>query len=447
MAGYPRNTINSLIKSDESSNESNSEEYSDEETLIQLPNIPHPSVVDKDIEKVLSQSLQAININSELINSNLNNSYCANQNPEIHLNQLNFPIENTSNKMPLSNSDITELCKTLPHFSPGDNLTTFIKSVSDLLEFFESQEPSDIQKYIIGANLKSKLLGEARDLINLQNSSNWPEIKECLLKKYGDRRSEEILLTELSNTLQLKTDSYNDYYHKISKALNDLNLHVSLHETNDAIIEFKTKFFSNHALRVFVSGIREPYSTHLFHFELENIDEALQKCISLDNHNKQRNYMMYQIDKKEYKNNNSPAQISKVVLPHKNLAFGGNINKPLPARNAFSNGQVFGQRPAFSPNNQNQHWKQNQPNKKPFIRPSNFNYQPYQPNQQKFNNFTPQPMSTQTITRQHHNVELNADEQNVDEEIYEEEDYCEEPQPSTSYEPGEETQENDTFFQ
>lgn len=208
--------------------------------------------------------------------------------------QVNSQENNSNiNKMPLSNTDINNLCNTLPEFKPEDNLSTFIKSVDNLILFFNQQTVDATQIYIINTHIISKVKNEARDFLNLHNKTTWDEVKPLLLQKYGDRRTEEILLTQLNTTVQKRSESYDDYYNRITVALNDLLQHVSLHENNAQAVEFKASFFRKQALRTFCTGINNPYCDHLSHFELNSLDEALQKCIALDNHKQQQQYMSY----------------------------------------------------------------------------------------------------------------------------------------------------------
>ncbi|XP_050516265.1 putative uncharacterized protein DDB_G0279653 [Diabrotica virgifera virgifera] len=340
--------------------------------------------------------------------------------------------------MPITNADISSLCVTLPEFTAGQNLSTFIKSVDNLLIFLQQQNTTAPQEFIINAHILSRIKGEPRDYLNYSNKTNWTDVRPALLTKYGDRRSEEILVTQLTTTVQKASESYDDYHHRIIDNLNDLLQHISLHNTPENL-NFKTPYFRKLALKTFCTGLNNPYCEHLSHFQLDSLDEALQKCIALDNHKNQVSYMNFlksqQKTEKPKTNNSFPT------------AFKSNFNARAP--NNFSNNQFrpyaqnisnfSNQRNQFIPQNPNFHNNNSRP---AFTSNNSNNYRnnfannrtPYRSpmlRHQQIN--TPTPMSgvqsintetrPMTISTQNFNVETDyynephTQHNNVDEEF------------------------------
>ncbi|KAK9702548.1 hypothetical protein QE152_g29915 [Popillia japonica] len=57
-------------------------------------------------------------------------------------------------------------------------------------------------------NIKSKFVGEASDIVITSLYSKWTDVKEALLNKFGDPRSEELLVNDLVTYYQLDLATY-----------------------------------------------------------------------------------------------------------------------------------------------------------------------------------------------------------------------------------------------
>ena len=55
----------------------------------------------------------------------------------------------------------------------------------------------------------------------------------------------------------------------------------------------KISFYENVAKNTFINGIKEPYHSFLTHFELNDIEDCLNKCRRHDNHEQQANFLSY----------------------------------------------------------------------------------------------------------------------------------------------------------
>lgn len=94
------------------------------------------------------------------------------------------------------------LINTLPEYSPGENLPLFISKVDRLIQITSSLSQSPLQNYIILQGIHSKIRGEAANFISYFNCETWDTTKQVLLSKYGDQRSEQVLLNELDSLSQ-----------------------------------------------------------------------------------------------------------------------------------------------------------------------------------------------------------------------------------------------------
>ncbi|XP_050516263.1 asparagine-rich protein-like [Diabrotica virgifera virgifera] len=284
--------------------------------------------------------------------------------------------------MPVTNSDIASLCWTLPEFSSKEDISTFIKSVDNLLTFLGTQELTEPQLFILNTHIVSRIKGDPRNFLNYSNKTVWTEIRPALLSKYGDRRSEDILVTQLSTTVQKHNESYDQYHQRISTNLNDLLQHVTLND-NAATVNFKTPYFKNIALKTFCSGINEPYNEYLSHFEIKSIEEALQKCIAYDNHKNQQQYMSF------LKSQQNRTPLAKQRPPNQNQLSHNN--------NRYTSLQPTQPNFVRSPHNA------------PFRNPEpNFNFAS-QPN---FNNFHPQQNFNSREDNYQRNFPRNAPQEN-----------------------------------
>ncbi|KAK4875074.1 hypothetical protein RN001_011496 [Aquatica leii] len=321
-------------------------------------------------------------------------------------------------------NEITALTNTLPEFYPNSNLSTFITAVDNLIKFVHNKLTLT-QIYVFNVSILSKIKAEARDYLNFQNETEWPGIKQALLRKYGDQRNEKLLVTALKNTIQKRNESYNDFYDKVLIAQNDLLQHIQLYENDVNVQQLKKSFYSEQALQTFLIGLNEPHNTYLMNFEIKTLEEALNKCRVYDNKLQERDYVNFVKRSQESKtpnfkprfqpNNNSKPPFFKTnnqgyfqpkpnynfnnnfsnLQPHSSNStpFSGNINKPLPQTRVFTNRQVFGTKPGSSIT---QNYRPTPMSIQSSTFSRNKNQQPFSPQNQRF------------ISEELHNTEINA---------------------------------------
>ena len=209
--------------------------------------------------------------------------------PKLDLSSSNMatpvnPQINVPNK-----NEVQILLNSIPEFYPDQNLAIFVNEVDNLCAHLNNRLTQDLV-YVVNFSIRSKIKGEAREFISYQGANEWPDIRKALLSKYGDQRSEELLVSGVSQCVQKKNEDFMDFYSRVLKAGNALMQNVTLNTPDVNILAFKKSEYSKLALKTFKNGILEPYRSFLSHFDLNSIEECITKCRTLDNQNKEWEY-------------------------------------------------------------------------------------------------------------------------------------------------------------
>ncbi|KAL3281963.1 hypothetical protein HHI36_005166 [Cryptolaemus montrouzieri] len=363
---------------------------------------------------------------------------------EMSLNQSQtnstpIPSGTTSNLEPLSRDDIQLLLQSIPEYFPGENLSIFVNEVDNLCKHLE---------------------GEARDFLSFQNATNWPSIRRVLLQKYGDQRSEDLLVSSLTHCVQKINETYMQYYSRILKSYSDLIQYLTLNIADPVFLNTKSEIWKDWLLKpfklVFWNHIeafekqewefsefirrtqepdRKPQQNFLLSRSMINTNRQPRNQNSLSFTNQQSPRFVQQSQNSFSSANQQPSsfvqQSQKINLEnftnkpysHNNQGFPNSINKPLPSwKVPLTNKKVFGTNPG-----------------------SSFTKTKYQPT----------PMSTSTIVRQQHPHQrtfefeelYNVETQNNDfnehfEELLDENLYDENLYDENLYDENDETDEN-----
>lgn len=301
------------------------------------------------LESLNSQSIQNI-----LFRNNRFQPYPRRLPSEMNQNSSNAPINDN-----MSRQDLQLLLNSIPEFSPGKNLSIFINEVDNLISHLHGRLNTDLE-FCLNFAIRSRILNEARDFISFQNAKDWPSIRRALLQRYGDQRNEELLITAISQCVQKRNESYLDYYCRISKNLNDLLQHLTLNIEDSNLLTYKKYEAEKLCLKTFQVGILEPYRSFISNFELNNIEECINKCKFYDNRKQEWEYSEFlrrsQENKKPLTNNqfkqpqNSNNYVTKFSQNNsnqnpQNIVFRN--NPPLrDSQKYFTNQQVFGTKPS-----------------------------------------------------------------------------------------------------
>ena len=95
--------------------------------------------------------------------------------------------------------------------------------------------------------IKSKIRGEALDLIVANNPATYTACKTLLVNRFSDPSSEELLFNRLSLCYQLSNQSYEKYADEIKNRLNRLKEHIQLNNKEAHTINIKNTFYENGA--------------------------------------------------------------------------------------------------------------------------------------------------------------------------------------------------------
>lgn len=197
---------------------------------------------------------------------------------------------------PLSKEDFQLYCSLLPEFISEsefhNDLSKFIRKVDKVYNQIKGRL-SIVQAAAIEEIIDSKIKGEASNYIGYLNCTGWIDIKNALMLKYGDQRSEGILDNELRMCTQYPNESYKDFYYKVLRSFNDLMKHLSLKQLNEGIFQMKRVHYQEIAINTFKSGLLEPYRSYIKRFDIISIEEGLQKCLTHDNEKSQDDYHDY----------------------------------------------------------------------------------------------------------------------------------------------------------
>src|SRR5436190_14769801 len=146
---------------------------------------------------------------------------------------------------------------TIPIFTGNSNdLAYFIRMSEALItKFYNRTNPNDYENFVLLANIRNKVRGDAAKAISHYTVDNWTDLKNALVTTYADKRDCYTLAIEMSNLRQGSENAF-EYYNKI---LTLLNAHTSYTETQveaphrPSIIMYG----QNLAIRSFLRGLRD----------------------------------------------------------------------------------------------------------------------------------------------------------------------------------------------
>lgn len=270
--------------------------------------------------------------------------------------------------VPVEMSEIRLLLDAIPEYYPGKNLSIFISEVDNLINHLNGRITVDV-KYLVNVSIRNKVKGDARDFISFQNAIEWEDIRSSLLRKYGDQRSEELLCAALSHCVQKRNESYLDYYGRLLKCCNDLLQYVSLNVTDPLELKYKLANYDKLALKTFQIGLVEPYRSYISHFQLNSVEECINKCQFYDNRKQEWEYCEFlrksqdipkrpqiphvpvqaRIQNNSHNQNSNNFQNRPFPHQNSNPGFRSPLNRSTqPLQRQFPNKQTFANRPGPS---------------------------------------------------------------------------------------------------
>lgn len=294
-----------------SSADSDSTSHSQTEVSSQIP---------KDFQDLINYLWDKnTNINNNLTNSN--NTQNSNKSNLISKNMANTFKPEYLNCVPNFDGNATELNRYL----------SICESIIN--NFYDATNPNNFQNTYLLNSLIGKLTGNARLVINIQNVTNWNELKATLNRNFADRRDESCLNRDLVMLKQLPNESPQNFYDKCLEILNLLCSYVDSHENANAAA-IKRDLYQKLALKTFLAGLREPLGTTIRSMRPDSLTDAIQFVIQEGNI-------------KYFQNNLPQVKINpKPNMPPRFTNFNQNYNqRPFTHFNAHTNQYQF--RPHF----------------------------------------------------------------------------------------------------
>lgn len=322
------------------------------------------------VEDILN-SLERLNLTpSANSNSHLNISHQTNT-PNINLEKINH-IKRMSQFKP-------EYLNCVPVFNGNPSeLNRFLAICKSLIDtFYDIANPQCFQNIYLLNSLIGKLSGNAKLIVNVQNVTNWDQLKDVLYRNFADRRDEACLNRDLVMLRQNPNESAQDFYDRCLEILNLLCSYVDAHETTLAA-STKRDLYKKLALKTFLSGLREPLGNTIRCMRPKDLTEAIQLVLEENNikyfqgnsfsQNKPQNFKQNQQNSKPQQHfnnfrpnfntqprhnfdnfNQQPHNFNPKPFPSQPINIRPNPNYVPPRQ--FTNAEVFGQqnRNVFKP--------------------------------------------------------------------------------------------------
>lgn len=201
---------------------------------------------------------------------------------------LNFltPLTDSASGIKLEESKETsamsqfkpEYLNCVPTFDGNPNdLNRYITICQSLIDnFYDQTNPTNFQNTYLINSLISKLTGNAKLVINIQNVNRWEDLKNVLQRNFADQRDETCLNRDLVLMKQLPQEKPFEFYDRILHILNLLCSYVDSHENLVQSRTLKRNLYNDLALKTFLSGLREPLGTTIRCMRPINLAQALQ---------------------------------------------------------------------------------------------------------------------------------------------------------------------------
>lgn len=172
----------------------------------------------------------------------------------------------------------------IPNFNGSPSkLHRFINVCESLLNhYFDIQNRDNFQNTLLINGILNKLEDRAEEIVAIHGANNWDEIKDALLKNFGDQRNENCLNQDLVNLKQKPNETPYQFHEKIIHLLNTICNYIDLH-CNAAERQCKRTFFTKQALTTFLAGLKEPLGATIRAMRPNTLAQAIQYIGEEDN--------------------------------------------------------------------------------------------------------------------------------------------------------------------
>lgn len=171
-----------------------------------------------------------------------------------------------------------EYLSCVPQFDGNPSeLNRYLSTCESIITtFYDRQNVNNFQNKYILNSLISKLSGNAKSVVNIQNCSNWEELKTTLHRNFADQRDEACLNRDLVLLRQNPNEKVNHFYDRILEILNLLCCYVDIHEETAESKQLKRELYTNLALKTFICGLKEPLGSIIRCMRPRTLEEAMQ---------------------------------------------------------------------------------------------------------------------------------------------------------------------------
>lgn len=292
--------------------------------------------------------------NSSFLNLNTENS-------EINIESLEESFLNLStNTIIVNKMDAQAFARLLPNFDGNsDHLEQFINSIDDFyLSFYNT---SEVQKKYVFSAIKSKLIGEAHNLLFCRpDITKWDELKSALRQKFGDPISFLVLLHQLNYFNKPKNESLMDFITRLKQFIQRIYAKIQSEQVDENVRKAFQHQTEKTAIITLISNSPDVLKSYLLMTNPNTLNDAIS-CIT------NYNLIESQVDLRQQLNKQN------------------NIQHTISRNNNYSNSP---QRPAFPSDPLNIQPRQMPPRKFPTNIPA------FKQPQPKFNVFAPQRNAT-----------------------------------------------------
>lgn len=195
----------------------------------------------------------------------------------------------------LINSDIT-LIETMAQFKPEylncvpqfdgnpNELNRYLGTCESIINsFYDVENPNSFHNVYLLNSLISKLTGNAKLIVNIQNATTWVELKDTLYRNFADQRDEACLNRDLVLLRQNPNEKPQQFFDRCLQILNLLCSYVDIHEADLGAKLLKRDLYNKLALKTFIAGLKEPLGTTIRCMRPTNMNEALQFIMQEEN--------------------------------------------------------------------------------------------------------------------------------------------------------------------
>lgn len=205
-------------------------------------------------------------------------------------NQSNFQnnsiLLNNQRKKYKNMSDFkTEYLNCVPQFDGNPNeLYRYLNICEGFIKkFYKQNDPTCFENIYLINCLISKLSGNAKIIVSIQNCDTWDCLKATLTRNFADQRDETCLNRDLVMLRQQPNEKAYQFYDNVLHLLNLLCSYIDIHELTEPAKLLKRTLYNDLALKTFLAGLREPLGTTIRCMRPKDLNEALQLVIQEDN--------------------------------------------------------------------------------------------------------------------------------------------------------------------